>query len=78
MLVLARNPGQSIDLIVKGVQIRITFAEMRGFRAVIGVDAPRSVKVLRSELAIEPQQKVSPNSFEPIPEETREAALSSH
>lgn len=69
MLVLARNPGQSIDLFVKGVEIRVTFAEMRGFRAVIGIDAPKSVKVIRSELAVIDQPPASLKSIQPIPED---------
>lgn len=69
MLVLSRNPGQSIDLFVKGVQIRVTFAEMRGFRAVIGIEAPKIVKVIRSELAVSDESPVSLKSIQPIPED---------
>lgn len=69
MLVLSRNPGQSIDLFVKGVQIRITFAKLRGINALIGIDAPRSVKVIRSELAAIDQPPASLKSIQPIPED---------
>jgi carbon storage regulator len=47
MLVLTRRPGQSIR-IGPGVEIRIVRIE--GDRVLIGIDAPRHVAVVRSEL----------------------------
>jgi carbon storage regulator len=47
MLVLTRRPGQSI-LIGEGVELVVVRIE--GDRVVLGVDAPRDVRVVRSEL----------------------------
>lgn len=47
MLVLTRMEGESI---VIGEDIRITLLEIRGGQVRIGVQAPREVPVVRSEL----------------------------
>jgi len=47
MLVLTRKAGQAITL---GDDIRVTVLSMEGDRVSIGIDAPRSVRVFRSEL----------------------------
>lgn len=47
MLVLTRKLNQSITL---GENVRITVLSIEGDRVSIGVDAPRDVRVFRSEL----------------------------
>jgi len=47
MLVLTRRPGQSIR-IGSGVEVRVIRIE--GDRVLLGIDAPRHVAVVRSEL----------------------------
>ncbi|QDV56483.1 MULTISPECIES: carbon storage regulator [Rosistilla] len=48
MLVLARNPGQSIYIC--GKVIRVTVVRVLGNRIYLGFDAPREVDIVRSEL----------------------------
>ncbi len=50
MLVLARRFGESIDI----GDIRIKVIGRRGGEIVIGIDAPRGVRVRRSELPVLP------------------------
>jgi carbon storage regulator len=47
MLVLTRRPGQSI-LVGDGVELVVVRIE--GDRVVLGIDAPREVRVVRTEL----------------------------
>ena len=47
MLVLTRRPGQSI---VIGDGIELVVVRIEGDRVVLGIDAPREVRVVRSEL----------------------------
>lgn len=47
MLILSRKPGQSI--IIGGI-IEITVAEVRGDQVRLGITAPRSVPVFRTEV----------------------------
>ena len=47
MLVLTRKLGQSITL---GEDIQVTVLSVEGDRVSLGVDAPRSVRIFRSEL----------------------------
>ena len=47
MLVLSRLEGQVITI---GDNIRVTIVEVRGDKARVGIDAPRDVQVMRSEL----------------------------
>ena len=47
MLVLTRKINQSITL---GENIRVTVLDIEGDRVSIGVDAPREVRIFRSEL----------------------------
>lgn len=47
MLVLGRKVGESI---VIGGEIRVTLLSVEGERARIGIEAPRSVPVVRQEL----------------------------
>lgn len=50
MLVLSRKKGETIQVSSAAGEIRITVAEVRGGRVRLSIEAPRSVRVLRSEL----------------------------
>jgi carbon storage regulator len=58
MLVLTRRPGQSI---VVGDNIELVVVRIEGDRVVLGIEAPREVRVVRSELlrAVEAENQVS-------------------
>lgn len=62
MLVLSRRTGESV---VIGDDIRVTVLEVKGDVVRVGIDAPRSVRVHRSEL------------LEAVEATNREAAASS-
>ena len=47
MLVLSRKPGEKVHI---GGDIVVTVLEVKGNRVRIGIEAPRSVTVTRSEL----------------------------
>ncbi len=47
MLVLTRRPGQSIRV---GDGIELVVVRIEGDRVVLGIEAPREVRVVRSEL----------------------------
>ncbi len=47
MLVISRQPGDSLLI---GQDIKITILEVNGDRIKIGIDAPRSVPVMRTEV----------------------------
>lgn len=47
MLVLTRRPGQSI---VIGDGIELVVVRIEGDRVVLGIDAPREIRVVRTEL----------------------------
>ena len=47
MLVISRQPGDSLLI---GQDIKITILEVNGDRVKIGIDAPRSVPVMRTEV----------------------------
>ena len=47
MLVLTRRPGQTLRI---GDSIEVTVVRIEGDRVVLGVAAPREVRVVRSEL----------------------------
>ena len=53
MLVLSRGEGQVITI---GDNIRITIVEVRGDKVRVGIDAPRDVRVTRSELLEQTQE----------------------
>lgn len=55
MLVLSRKPEQKIQI---GENVVITILEVKGSTVRIGIEAPRSVRVLRGELA--PMQTTRP------------------
>ena len=58
MLVLTRRPGQSI---IVGDSIELVVVRIEGDRVVLGIDAPRDVRVVRAELlrAVEAENQVS-------------------
>ena len=58
MLVLTRRPGQSIMV---GENIELVVVRIEGDRVVLGIEAPREVRVVRSELlrAVESENQVS-------------------
>ena len=58
MLVLTRRPGQAI---VIGEGIELVVVRVEGDRVVLGIEAPREVRVVRSELlrAVETENQAS-------------------
>ena len=54
MLVLSRKAGQS--LMIEG-GITVTLMEVEGGRVRLGIEAPASVRILRSELMPNPEPK---------------------
>ncbi len=59
MLVLSRKAGEQILI---GNDVRLTVVAVKGNRVTIGIDAPKSVKIERSEIA-----KVSSQQGVPAP-----------
>lgn len=56
MLVLSRFPQQKICI---GKDITITIVKIRGDCVVIGINAPKEIRVMRSEI-VNPDQPVMP------------------
>ena len=58
MLVLTRRPGQSI---LVGDAIELVVVRIEGDRVVLGIEAPREIRVVRAELlrAVEAENQVS-------------------
>jgi len=58
MLVLTRRPGQSI---LVGDNVELVVVRVEGDRVVLGIEAPREIRVVRSELlrAVEAENQVS-------------------
>ena len=50
MLVLSRKKGESIQI---ADNISITVSDVRGGRVRLSIDAPRSVRIVRGEIAFE-------------------------
>ncbi len=50
MLVLSRKKGESIQI---AENISITVSDVRGGRVRLSIDAPRSVRIVRSEIAFD-------------------------
>jgi carbon storage regulator len=48
MLLLTRKPGETINI---GDDIKITVMEVKGLQVSIGIDAPRSISIVREEIA---------------------------
>lgn len=56
MLVLSRKPNESI--VING-DITITLIEIRGGRIQLGIEAPREIPVVRTELVAAPKGKAA-------------------
>ena len=67
MLVLTRRPGQSI---LVGDGIELVGVRIEGDRVVLGIDAPREIRVVRSELlrAVEAENQASSDARDRIKE----------
>lgn len=50
MLSLTRRPNESITLYTSDGVIEIQLSDIRGNQARIGIDAPKSIKIVRSEI----------------------------
>lgn len=51
MLVLSRKEGESIVLTTStGETVTITLTKYRGVQTIVGIEAPKNVKILRTEL----------------------------
>lgn len=60
MLIVTRRPGEEIQI---GTDVRVAVLEVKSGGSVrIGVEAPRHVKVLRSELTEEQADEVAPRA----------------
>ena len=77
MLVLTRRVGQSI---VIGDNIVVTVLEVRGEQVRIGVEAPRTIEVMRSEIykAVEEANQAAAQSTAGMPLGTAEQATGAH
>jgi carbon storage regulator len=63
MLVLSRMTNERIQI---GDNITITITEIRGDKVRIGIDAPKDVKVMRTELIGKPAAKSNkPDAYVP-------------
>ena len=60
MLVLSRKTGETIQVAGQTGEFRITVVQIRGGRVRLSIDAPREVRVMRSELADTEQPDVLP------------------
>lgn len=56
MLVLTRKKSQSIII---GDNITITLVEIRGNKAVIAIQAPGDIRIMRAEIAIPAQEEAA-------------------
>jgi carbon storage regulator len=58
MLVLTRRPGQSI---IVGENVELVVVRIEGDRVVLGIEAPREIRVVRTELlrAVEAENRES-------------------
>jgi carbon storage regulator len=53
-LVLSRREGEKISI---GGEITLSVVEIKGNRVVVQIDAPRNLKILRTELKINEDQQ---------------------
>lgn len=74
MLVLCRKPQQQIRI---GENIVITVLQIKGQTVRIGIEAPRDVHVLRTELSITPDQFVAPSTKAHEPRQEKKSAARS-
>jgi carbon storage regulator CsrA len=66
MLVLTRKSDQKIQI---GENITVTVIEVKGRYVRLGIEAPRSVRIVRSEIAVPPRSPVA------VPHEVRPPEL---
>ena len=59
MLVISRKPDQSIQI---DGGITITISEVRGRRVKLGIQAPRQVRIRRTELTEAPKREAVSNA----------------
>lgn len=50
MLVLTRNEEQSLIFRVNGIEFNVAILQVRGNKVRVGIDAPKEVVVIRSEI----------------------------
>lgn len=67
MLVLTRKKNERILI---GGEISITVVEVRGDRVRLGIDAPEDVRIMRSELPPEAQDRLRPQPKRPDDQES--------
>lgn len=60
MLMLSRNTGEAVDVMVNGEKCRLLITSVRGDRVRIGFDAPKHWRIMRTELDDESKEGVSP------------------
>lgn len=63
MLVLLRHPNESFRIRTSDGPITVTVVDVVGARVHVGIDAPQSCQVLRSELAPPPSTSVGGESI---------------
>lgn len=54
MLTLTRTPGQALRI---GDAVRVVVVSVRGTEVRLGIEAPRTVPVLREELAVQDEER---------------------
>jgi carbon storage regulator CsrA len=59
MLILTRRPTQTVAI---GSDITVTVLEIRGRQVRLGVNAPRSVTVLREEIVVKARTRRVPDA----------------
>ncbi len=64
MLVLSRKLGEKIYI---GDNIAVTVVEIRGGKIRLGIEAPRSVQVVREEIAKNPARNVAESEPNNVP-----------
>lgn len=64
MLILTRNQGESINI---GEAVTVTVLGTKGGQVRLGIDAPRQIKVLRSEL-LDQAPDSKPRNDQPEPD----------
>jgi carbon storage regulator len=75
MLVITRQPGSSILI---GEDIKVTILEVSGDKIKIGIDAPKSVRIMRSEVLdtvkanLEADQSVKTQALESLKENLKD------
>ena len=50
MLCISRKPTERVRIRVGAVDVWVTLMKLEGHRAFLGIDAPRSVEIMREEI----------------------------